>query len=381
MADEVLRALLAARANPALAELRPYVPDPAVVPVRLDANEAPALLPTLEAHERAALHDALAAVEPARSPDVRASALRRALAEKLGVDGERLVLGVGSDEIIAILLQTLGRAVSGPPSILIPTPTFVMYRVSARIHGYVVHEVPLDARWDLDEARISEAIVAHRPAIIFLATPNNPTSGVYDRAVVERIIDLAGRNDPPTAVVIDEAYLPFRLACTPDPWAGVTGLDLAARAPHVVVFRTLSKIGLAALRVGWAVADRALAAEMEKARLPYDLPSYSQAVATCALGPLAPAIERHVAAVAAERARVVSELRALGLDVARPDANFTWLGLGAPRGPAIAAALKAEGILVRSFPAHLDRVRVSFGTRAENDRFLDALRRALGSAR
>src|SRR5262245_45977995 len=104
MSDDVVRALLAGRTPPALAELKAYVPDSTKVAVRLDANEAPALLPTLEPHERALLGEALASIEPARYPEVRATALRDALANKLSVHRDQLVIGVGSDEVIAILL-------------------------------------------------------------------------------------------------------------------------------------------------------------------------------------------------------------------------------------------------------------------------------------
>src|SRR5262249_3270195 len=120
MSDELLRSILAARANPALSELKPYVPDPTKVPIRLDANEAPALLPTRTESERATLHAALAAVEPARYPDVRAGIVRAALAEHVGVPGEQLVMGVGSDEVIAILLSTLSHGKNGPPTVLVP---------------------------------------------------------------------------------------------------------------------------------------------------------------------------------------------------------------------------------------------------------------------
>lgn len=358
--SDVLSALLAARTPSALAELKPYVPDPYPAPVRLDANEAPALLPTLTPDERRALHEALTSFEPARYPDVRATALRAALSNKLAVSPDQLVIGVGSDEVIAMLLTTLGR---GPTSIVIPAPTFVMYRISARLHGIEVLEVPLDSDWDIDEARMLEVLRARKPAVIFLATPNNPTSGVYSLDRVQRIVEAAAANDPPTAVVVDEAYLPFRT----EAWAGKTGLDLLAKHPHVVVLRTFSKIGLAAFRVGWAIAHPRLAAEMEKTRLPYNLPVPSQQAAVCALGPLAAAIDRHVAAVVAERTRVVAML---GDRVGRTDANFAWMRVH--DSAAVAARLKERGVLVRYFPAYRDRIRVSFGTREENDQFLEA---------
>lgn len=379
--SDVLRAILAARAPHALRELKPYVPDPTPVPIRLDANEAPALLPTLSESERRTLHEALHAVEPAHYPDVRAARVRAALASSLNVAPEQLVLGVGSDEIISILLSTLARPIdASPPCVLVPTPSFVMYRISARVHGYDVVEVPLDADWDLDEAKMIAALREKRPAVVFLATPNNPTSGVYSLDRVERIVRAAAELDPPSIVVVDEAYLAFRkTGDASDPWAGKTGLDLLARDGNVVVFRTLSKIGLAALRVGWAVAHPLLSAEMEKVRLPYDLPSYSQAVAACALGPLAPAIDRHVASIVQERARLLSELRSIeGVDFGRTHANFVWMRLAKTKTASeVTVALRDRGILVRNFPAFPDRLRVSFGTRGADDAFLSALRAVL----
>jgi histidinol-phosphate aminotransferase len=374
---DVLRALLDARLNPALRQQHAYVPDPVVVPIRLDANEAPPLLATLDESERAIWNDALLGVEPARYPDVRASSLRAAIATRLGVEPSQLVLGCGTDEVISILLSTLRHPLAGaPPSVLVPTPTFVMYRMAARIQGYDVIEVPLDAKWDLDEQAMLHAIASKRPAVIFLATPNNPTSGVFDRGRVLRVVEAAARCDPPSLVVIDEAYLPFRLGAD-DPWGGRTGLDDLRAHGHVLVLRTLSKVGLAALRVGWAVAHPTLAAELEKVRLPYNLPATSQAGAAAALGPLATAVDRHVASIVDERARLLAALSHVeGVSHERTDGNFVWLRLPKP-APQVVLALKRDGVLVRTFPAHPSHVRVTVGTPTEDDRFLEALRSAL----
>jgi histidinol-phosphate aminotransferase len=375
MSDAVVRALLAARTPSALAELKAYVPDPTKVPIRLDANEAPALLPTLEEDERKIFADALTTIEPARYPDVRANALRDALAGKLGVDRGQLVIGVGSDEVIAILLSTLARSPDArPAAIVAPSPTFVMYRISARVHGMDVIEVPLDSDWDIDDAKIIEAIHERRPAVVFLATPNNPTSGAYSLERVQRVIDAAASLDPPTVVVVDEAYLPFRT----EAWSGVTGLDLLRKHGNVVVLRTLSKIGLAAFRVGWAIAHPLLATEMEKVRLPYNLPVPSQVAATTALGPLANAIDRHVRAIVEERARFCTELRRIDrVRFGRTDANFVWMALDGAVASDVVVALRNRGILVRNFPAFPDRIRVTVGTRGEDDQFLEALQSVL----
>ncbi|GAC1357979.1 MAG: hypothetical protein NVSMB47_10970 [Polyangiales bacterium] len=212
--------------------------------------------------------------------------------------------------------------------------------------------------------------------MLFLASPNNPTSSAFDRAKVERLVRAAAQLDPPTLVVVDEAYLPFRLG-DGDPWHGVTGLDLLAAHGNVAVLRTLSKIGLAAARVGWLVGAPALIAQMEKARLPYDLPTYSQAVAEASFGALAPAIARHVGAIVDERRRLVGRLTALReVSFPRPDANFVWLGVARPAAD-VAAAMKRSGVLVRSFPAVADRLRITVGTPAEDDRMLAVLVAAL----
>src|SRR5262245_61873803 len=131
--DDALRALLAARVPEAISALRAYVPDPARVPVRLDANEAPPLLAALNDDERAAYLAAISRVELARYPDARADALRDAIAQRLAVDRDSLVIGCGSDEVIAIVLTTLARAIDGaPPRVLVPKPTFVMYAATAK---------------------------------------------------------------------------------------------------------------------------------------------------------------------------------------------------------------------------------------------------------
>ncbi len=377
-ADPVLGALLAARGNPALSSLRAYVPDPEVVRVRLDANEAPALLPTLTPEERGVWDRTLAEVEPARYPDVRARALRTALSTSLSVDPDALVLGCGSDEVIAIVLGALSRPVHGrPPAILLPTPTFVMYRATALAHGYTVTEVPLDGSWDLDREAMLAALERDRPAVVFLATPNNPTSGALSRDTVDAIVEAAARLDPPSLVVVDEAYLPYRVG-EGDPWAGATGLDYLARHKHVAVMRTFSKIGLAGLRVGYLVADPQLSLELEKVRLPYDLPAHSQAGALVAMGPLSAAVDRHVASIVRGRGAVVRELsRMPGLrcDPARTHANFAWVGVQDAAG--VASRLKSRGVLVRTFPAFPDRFRVSFGSSSENEAFLAAMRMGL----
>jgi histidinol-phosphate aminotransferase len=369
----LIEAIVETRVRPLVRSMKAYRGSGVRASVRLDANEAPPLLPTLTPEERRQWDATASAIEPARYPDIRAEALRAAISASIGASPDSIVIGCGSDEVIAMLLATLARTdLATRPVALVPTPTFVMYAVSARLAGFDVVEVPLDAAFDLDEAAMAEAIVANKPAVVFLATPNNPTSGAFERARVERLVELAAQQDPPTLVVIDEAYLAFRRG-DGDPWSGATGLDLLARRPNVIVMRTLSKVGLAALRVGWLVATPALAEEIDKTRLPYDLPAASQALATLALGPLSPAIERHVASIVACRGRLLEALAALPfVSFGRADGNFVWLKTEAP-AVEVARRLAAHDVAVRAFPAFPDRLRITIGTDEEHRRLLGAL--------
>jgi histidinol-phosphate aminotransferase len=370
--NNVVARLISARVPPAVASLSAYVPDRAIVgDARLDANEAPAWLPTLTVEERALWNDALTSIEPARYPDVRADALREATSRALGVAPNQLVFGCGSDELIAMIVAAFGAPIDGRPArVLVPSPSFVMYGVSARVHGVEPVSVPLDEDCDLDVAAMTTAMHRERPAVVFLATPNNPTAGAYSLARVRALIRVAATIDPPTLVVVDEAYLAFRLG-DGDPWNGVTGVDLLTDHDHVIVLRTLSKIGLAALRVGFAIAAPIVAEQLDKVRLPYDLPAPSQVGATLAMTSLAPAIERHVSSIRDERGRLLEALAALGVDAGRSDANFFWLDVG--DGAAVQAALRDRRVMVRAFAHSPKRVRVSVGSRADNDRFVAAL--------
>jgi histidinol-phosphate aminotransferase len=248
--------------------------------------------------------------------------------------------------------------------VLTTTPTFVMYRLSARARGLRVIEVPLDDAWLPPLLSLERAIDFSRPNLIFLATPNNPTGTVIDRAVLERVIELARD----ALVVIDEAYVDY---------AAADHLELL-RHPNIAILRTLSKVGWASLRVGWLVASAPLVAELDKLRLPYNLPVPTQRLATLALGALAPVMQRTVERVVAERERLTAALGELpGLSVTPSQANFLWVHTERPSGE-LHAALAARGVLTRSFHARGGRLahqlRVTIGAPDENDALLAALR-------
>ncbi|MAQ14898.1 MAG: histidinol-phosphate transaminase [Sandaracinus sp.] len=351
------------RLRPILAELKAYTVPAAPPPVKLDANESP--WPLAETVRRS-IADAVASLPFHRYPDGRATGLRRALARHLDADGDELILGAGSDEVIAILLQAFmtpheGRA----PVVLFPGPSFVMYRISALTHGYEPVEVPLDADFALDPAAMHAAFRDHAPALAFYATPNNPTGNPYDEAVLRDLV----ASYPDTLHIIDEAYGPFARqrpedrAHTLSPWLAEHG--------NVAVMSTLSKIGLAALRLGWLRAHPALVHELEKARQPFNLSATAQIAAQVVLEQHGDAVEEAIRAVVAEREVLSAGLAERGLDPRPSQANFVLARLPASRKE----PLLAQGVALRFFSdPRLDGwARVTVGTPAETRALFAAL--------
>lgn len=346
-----------------LTDLRSYEPREGRFEVRLDGNESP---PLLSPEHAAALARASAPDAYSRYPDARATELRRAIADRCGASPDEILVGTGSDEIIALVLTALDRpqGKNPAPTIVTPTPTFVMYRQSAKARGFKVIEVPLDAAWDIDPKQMRSAIEMMRPNVIFIATPNNPTGNLVSRDRLEAVIDAA----PESLVIVDEAYVDF---------APRDQLDLRAR-PNVAVMRTLSKIGFAALRVGWLVAPAELVREIDKVRQPYNLPTPSQRGATFVLRELGDEVARMRGVVVAERSRLAAGLAARGFSVTPSDANFVWAEAPGSAGDLV-EALAQRGVLIKSFHATggrlARRVRITVGTAEENDRLLHEIDR------
>ncbi|APR79488.1 Histidinol-phosphate aminotransferase [Minicystis rosea] len=342
-----------------LAELHSYEPRPGTFAVRLDANESP---PLLSPEAAAELARAMVPESYNRYPDARTTALREAIAEHAGASPDEILVGTGSDEVIALLLTALDRpqGKNPAPTLLVPTPTFVMYRQSARARGFKVVEVPLDATWDLEVSSMRTAIEIMRPNVIFIATPNNPTSRLVSLDRLEAVITAA----PDALVIVDEAYVDF---------ASRTQIDLRKKHPNVAVLRTLSKIGFAALRVGWLIAPAELVRELDKVRQPYNVPVPSQRGATFVLRELRDEMARMRAEVIAERARLAEGLEKLGFAVTPSDANFLWTEAPRPANELV-EALAARGVLVKGYGASggrlLRRMRITVGLPAENDRLL-----------
>lgn len=347
-----------------LADLTAYAPShPAGVTAKLDANEAPPN-PSPKVCEVVARAVARTALE--RYPDPAATELKARIAERTGARPSDLFVGTGSDEVIALMLTALARPRerAAQAVVLSPTPTFVMYRVTSRAHGLKPVEVPLDEGWDLDVGAMGRAIEMTRPSVVFVASPNNPTGNRMSEERLRFVLGAAGD----ALVVVDEAYVDY---------AGESQRRWREAHPRLAILRTLSKVGLAALRIGWLEADAALVRELDKARQPFNVAATSQAAAAAVLAEAWDDVQAHVASVVRERERVAAALGELqGVDVTPSQANFLWVGTPRPAS-AVYDGLLRRGVLVRSFHASggrmANRLRVTIGTRTENDAFLGAL--------
>lgn len=327
--------------------------------IKLDANESP--FPLAERLRRE-LRRALDQVAINRYPDPKADRLRSVLASELGVAPGALVLGNGSDELIQLLLLAIG----GPgTTVLAPVPTFSMYELIARAQGLRFEGVPMGSRFEPDLPKLVEATLRERPKVVFLATPNNPTGGVFSEAEIFKMLAVA-----PGLVVVDEAY---------GAYAGQTMLPHLVDQERLVILRSLSKIGLAGLRIGYLVTHPALVVELEKVRLPFNLNTFSQVAAEILLTHRA-WIDAGVREVVRERSRMMERLGALpGVEAFPSAANFILFRTIGP-GDEVFEALLQQGVLVRNLgsgPGLHNCLRVTVGTKAENDLFVEALAKAL----
>jgi histidinol-phosphate aminotransferase len=341
--------------KPAVAQLQAYDPHKRPGHVKIDANEFPYPLPT---SVREAVLQALVAAEINRYPDPEAEHLRHAISRWIGADPAMLLLGNGSDEVIQMLLMACGRP---DGAVLIPDPTFSMYRIAAQALDQRPVEVPLTPGWELDMALMLDTIAREQPGVIFIATPNNPTANCFQEAGVRELIEAA-----PGVIVIDEAYHPF---------SGQTLLPLLEAHPQLIILRTLSKIGMAGLRVGILAANPQLVQQINKVRAPYNLNAYSQVAAAAVLQHWE-RIAPYVQEIVRERERLRERLSRLpGVTAYPSDANFL-LAHFAAGGVKVWEALGAQGILVRHYGESAglkDYLRITVGTPIENDLLIAAL--------
>ncbi len=346
-----------------LRALEGYHSPQVAVAVRLNTNESPFPPPREFIDEWLG---AIAATDFNRYPDRAASALRGALAARLAQPEARIFVANGSNEVLQTILLTYGGA--GRAALLFE-PTYALHSHLARITATGVVEGERGDEFGVDLEAAVELVERHRPAIVFLCSPNNPTGTVEPRETVDALLTaVAGVGG---LLVVDEAYGEF---------ADWSALDLVDDARPLVVVRTYSKVwSLAAVRLGFAVGPEWLVGELEKVVLPYHLSVPTQLAGRLALAHR-DEMERRVAMLVEERGRLFAALRALdGIDVFPSGANFLLFRVRGD-GRALWKALLGHGVLVRDFsrwPRLDECLRVTVGTPAENDAFLGALRAAL----
>ena len=330
--------------------------------VKLDAMENPFTLP-VELQEE--LGSRLGRVSINRYP-LNKPELAARLAEHFGVpSGCDVILGNGSDELIDIL--STACAIPGA-TVLAPVPGFVMYEMSAKLRGLNFIGVPLTADFALDLPAMLATIERHHPALTYLAYPNNPTANLFDASAIEQVVAAVGSQNG--FVVIDEAYQPF---------SSRTWMGRLADHQHVLVLRTLSKFGLAGIRLGYLAGDAALLQQIDKCAPPYNISSLDSEAALFALDH-ADEYTRQAAEIRTQRERLTRELAGMsGATVFPSEANMILVRV--PASGAVFEAMKRRGVLVKHVaglhPLLTGCLRLTVGTAHENTVMLAALQDSL----
>jgi len=328
-----------------------HVPDASGL-IKLDAMENPYPLPD-------ALRDEwvnhIRSVNINRYPDAEMDELCHAIADRDGLQANQVLLGNGSDEIIQMALIAADQG-----ACVIPQPTFVMYEIISRWLKRPVASVPLEKDFSLNADAFLRVCAREKAGIAFLACPNNPTGNMWSRAVIQQIVDnFRG------ILIIDEAYHPF---------ANESYTDMIA--PHVIVLRTYSKLGMAGLRLGYALGHPDTIAELNKTRLPYNINSLGQVSASFFLEHFH-VFEEQAKKIRSNRSRMLAAMMSMdNIEVFPSQANFILLRV--PNADATFEALKRHGILVKNLHAAgglLENcLRVTIGTAEENDQFVASLK-------
>lgn len=351
------------RIRPDVRAMHAYAVQDATGFCKLDAMENPHTLPPAL---QEMLGRRLGALALNRYPGDRGNDLRRALADYAQMPtGFELMLGNGSDELISLI--TMACDMPGA-TVLAPVPGFVMYAVSAQLQGLRFVGVPLTADFELDGPAMLDAIAREKPAIVHLAYPNNPTANLWDDAVIEQIVEAQGAQGG--LVVIDEAYQPF---------AARSYLDRVSKHGHVLLMRTLSKFGLAGVRLGYLMGPAALIAEIDKVRPPYNI---SVLNCECALFALehADVFAAQAEDIRAQRTWLVDKLAQLpGVTQWPSEANMVLIRV--PDATKTFEGMKARGVLVKNVSKMhsllANCLRLTVGTADDNAQMFAALESSL----
>ena len=361
--SEKLNQLIKTRIRQDIQAMQAYPIQDATGMVKLDSMENPYRLPAaLQAH----MGQRLGALAINRYPDGRVNDLRHSLADYAQMpEGFDIILGNGSDELITLL----ALACDVPGAVMLaPLPSFVMYALSAQLQGLQFVGVPLTPDFELDEAAMLAAIAQHQPAITYLAYPNNPTANLWDDTSIENIINAVGKHGG--LVVMDEAYQPF---------ASKSYINRIGQHSHVLLMRTLSKFGLAGVRLGYMMGPKALIAEIDKVRPPYNI---SVLNCECALFALEnkDVFTAQALDLIAQRAIIFEALKNMpGVKCWNSDANMILARVA--DSTKTFEAMKAQGVLVKNVskmhPLLVNCLRLTVGTLEENLLMLAALEKSL----
>lgn len=340
-------------------KLKAYEAPEIACKVKLDAHENPYPLPE---KIRAKVLKALRPVLLNRYPDPIAKELKKIIAKQFGVGDEDIMLGNGSDELIQAIVAAFGGS---PGKVLYPVPTFSMYRIISKSLGQIPIEVPLEKDFDIDINSMLSSIKRERPGVIFLSYPNNPTGNCFTR---EKVIELIKKSK--AAVVLDEAYFDF---------SRKSFLPLLKKYGNLIILRSLSKIGLAALRVGVLIARPEVVREINKVRLPYNVNSLSQTVGKVVLENRE-AIDKQIRAILRERERLFREMQRInGIRPFPSEANFILFRTDKDADK-VYQGLIDKGVLIRNMNQKgllNNCLRVTIGTPKENNIFLKALKKVI----
>jgi histidinol-phosphate aminotransferase len=338
-------------ARPNIRTLRAYEAKEIPCKAKLDANESPYPLVNWGSQK---LLTRLRKVMTNRYPDPEAKELRKVVGSYFGVPSGNLLQGNGSDELIFSLITTFG----GP--VLYPVPTFSMYGIISQALGERGIAVPLDRSFDIDLGKVLKTIRSQNPKLIFLSSPNNPTGNCFSSEKILKIIETSKG-----IVVVDEAYQPF---------SSQRGfLPLLKDYRNLVIMKTLSKIGLAALRLGFLIAHTDIVREVNKVRLPFNVNSLSQALAITVMKEKK-GLHSSIRAISRERDRLQKEMETIRGVLSFPsEANFILFKVKHP--DRVYTSLLNRGVLVRNLHGGIKGcLRVTVGAPEENTLFLKALR-------
>jgi len=344
--------------RPQILEMSGYKVADATHYIKLDAMENPYNLPDEIIDQWL---ETLKGCDLNRYPDPVARDLNARIKQVNHIpDVFEVLLGNGSDEIIQLLLMALSTG----ENILAPEPSFVMYKQISLSLGLNYHSVPLNDDFSLNLEAMLVAIEKHQPAIIFLAYPNNPTGNLFNADEIKKVIETAKG-----LVIIDEAYAPFTDA---------SFIDALADYENLLVMRTLSKLGLAGLRLGFIMGRPSIIAELDKIRLPYNINILTQETARFALSHYA-IFEQQTQKICQQRHVVLTALNAMdGIKVYPTAANFILFKTLTITADRVFSALKQRGILIRNLSPHggllANCLRVTIGSTEENQLFLKAMR-------